>query len=120
VRVALFVGKVVVAPMHRDPKGGRELQGQGSQNRQRMLEPKRAGEAPVRQEPMEAQIQTENTEQQSSDCEKPDTAPAEEPREQRKHRKRMTDNKSSQRIALESHNIPRTPACSIRPPTITS
>lgn len=78
-RILFIIRKMVVAPVDGDPQCRRELQGARAKEGEGALEPKRTREAAVRDEPVEADIDSHSAEQEDAGDEKHDPRPAEEP-----------------------------------------
>jgi hypothetical protein len=57
----------------------------------------------MREQPMEADIYSENAEHVHSDSKNDDSGPAEEPGNQGQRCQRVTENKSDQRVHLQFH-----------------
>ena len=67
VGIAALVGMLVVLAMHRYPAGRRVLEAADAEDREEMLQPLRAGERAVRQEPVVAQVDAEGAENVSAE-----------------------------------------------------
>src|SRR5262245_30447036 len=89
VRVGLLVGVLVVPAMDRDPACRGVLQTAESEDGERVLEPFRAAETPVRQQAVIAEVDAENAEDVVAHDEEGHAGPTEEPRHERKQREQM-------------------------------
>ena len=77
--IFFFIRIVVMATVDGNPQRRRELEGARSKDGQCTLEPKRAREATVRDEPVEANIDAKGAKQEYAGDEKYDPRPAEQP-----------------------------------------
>ena len=82
-RVFPLIGQFVVSPVYRDPPCGRILQAADGQDNEAVLQPFRANEAAVGQQPVIAEIDAEAAEAISPDDRQHDSGPTEIPRHQR-------------------------------------
>jgi hypothetical protein len=98
VRIVVVVGKVMVPTVHRDPECRCFLSAATAQNRDGALEPTRASEAPVGEQPMVADAQAHGPKKKDSDHAQRDAGPAEEPRNKGQERDQMYE-KEEQRIS---------------------
>ena len=89
VRIRLVVGMVVMLPMDGDPAGRRVLKAAQTEDRERVLQPFRADERAMGQQPMKAQADAERAEHIQAGERDNDAGPAEEPRHKRQQRKKM-------------------------------
>ena len=104
-RIVLVIGIVVVTPVDGDPEARRELQAACAENSQRMLEPKRAREAAVREQPVEADVDSDNAERIHAHSKQDDARPAEEPGDESQRSERMAEDEPCQRILLQFHRV---------------
>jgi hypothetical protein len=99
-RIFLFIRKMVVATVDGYPQCWRELQGARSKDGKGAFKPKWARETTVRDEPVEADVDSKRAEQEGADGEECDARPTEEPWQKGKHGKRMAEHKANQGIGL--------------------
>src|ERR1700704_6635639 len=83
VGILLLVRVLVMPPMNRYPACRRVLHGAHAKNGEAMLQPFRASETAMRQQPMIAQIYAETAEHINTDNGQHDPGPAEKPRQHR-------------------------------------
>lgn len=65
-RVVILIGKLMVSAMHRHPMGRRVLHGAHAEDRERVLAPQRAGETAMGQEPVVAEVDAKQAEDENS------------------------------------------------------